>query len=731
MSIRLLLSVLLLTALSPVAQEPTALTRELTFEGDQTTGTPAGWTAPAGVAFADAEVVHGGRGSVRIERQPGAQGEFSGILKAIPLDVAGQTVELRGFLRTKNVNGSVALWLREDGDRPNLAFDTTQNRQVSGTNDWQEHRVSVPIKPEGRQLFFGVLVAGSGTVWADDLELLVDGKPIAEAPRAVRPKTVLDTDTEFDRGSTITLDRVSPIQIQNLTTLGRVWGFLKYHHPLITSGGRHWDYELFRILPSVLAATDRATANAVLVKWIAGLGPVKPCQPCAALKTADLDVTPDLAWLDDESALGTDLRSALKTIYANRPAGGSQFYVSLTPNIGNPSFDHEPAYARVALPDAGFQLLGLYRFWNIVQYWYPNREIVGEHWSGVLGDTVAGIALAKTPADYKRQLLALIARVHDTHANLWSSLDARPPVGACQLPVTLRFIEDRPVVVDGGAGLERGDVVTTLDGAAVSQLVREWSPYFAASNDPTRLRDIARSMTRGACSTVSVGVERLGKPMTLEATRVTPQRQTAPVTHDQPGDTFRKLADGTVAYLKLSSIKTADVPGYLEAAAATKGLVIDIRNYPSDFVVFTLGNALARDSVPFARFTNADLGNPGAFVWGPTLSLTPKAPRYTGKVVVLVDEISQSQAEYTSMAFRAAGATIVGSTTAGADGNVSAIPLPGGLSSMISGLGVFYPDKRPTQRVGIVPDVEVRPTIEGIRLGKDEVLDAAVRLILK
>lgn len=731
MSIRLLFSVLLLTAVSPLAQEPAALVRELTFEGSQTTGTPAGWSAPEGVAFADAEVVHGGRGSVRIERRPGATGEFSGILKKIPLDVGGQTVVLRGFLRTKDVNGSVALWLREDGDSTSVAFDTTQNRQVSGTNDWQEHRVTVPINPEGRQLFFGVLVVGSGTVWADDLELLVDGKPIAEAPRAVRPKTIVDTDTEFDRGSTITLDRLSPVQIQNLTTLGRVWGFLKYHHPLITSGGLHWDYELFRILPSVLAASDRAAANAALVKWIAGLGPVKPCQPCATLKTGDLQVAPDLAWLDDEAALGTELRIALKNVYANRPAAGSQFYVSLAPNVGNPSFDHEPAYGGVTVPDAGFQLLALYRFWNIVQYWYPNREIVGENWNGVLGDSIAGIALGKTAADYKRQLLALIARVHDTHANLWSSLDARPPVGACQLPVTLRFVGDRPVVVNGAAGLERGDVVTSLDGVAVTALVRDWSPYYAASNDPTRLRDIARFMTRGACAAVKVGVERLGQPTTLEATRVTPERQTGPVTHDQPGETFRKLADGTVAYLKLSSIKAADLPGYLEAAASTKGLVIDIRNYPSEFVVFALGNLLARDAVPFARFTNADLGNPGAFEWGYTASLTPKAPRYAGKVVVLVDEISQSQAEYTSMAFRAAGATIVGSTTAGADGNVSAIRLPGGLSSMISGIGVFYPDKRPTQRIGIVPDVEVRPTIEGIRLGKDEVLDAAVRLILK
>ena len=116
---------------------------------------------------------------------------------------------------------------------------------------------------------------------------------------------------------------------------------------------------------------------------------------------------------------------------------------------------------------------------------------------------------------------------------------------------------------------------------------------------------------------------------------------------------------------------------------------------------------------------------------GEPLTLEPAAPRYTGKIVILVDEVSQSQAEYTTMAFRAApNATVVGSTTAGADGNVSAIPLPGGLRSMISGIGVFYPDKKPTQRVGIVADIEAKPTLRGIRSGRDEVLEAALRHIL-
>jgi C-terminal processing protease CtpA/Prc len=100
-------------------------------------------------------------------------------------------------------------------------------------------------------------------------------------------------------------------------------------------------------------------------------------------------------------------------------------------------------------------------------------------------------------------------------------------------------------------------------------------------------------------------------------------------------------------------------------------------------------------------------------------------------VAVLVDEVSQSQAEYTAMAFRAAGAIVVGSTTAGADGNVSEIPLPGGLRSMISGIGVFYPDRSPTQRIGIVPDIEMRPTLAGIREGRDEVLEAAIEALRK
>ena len=172
------------------------------------------------------------------------------------------------------------------------------------------------------------------------------------------------------------------------------------------------------------------------------------------------------------------------------------------------------------------------------------------------------------------------------------------------------------------------------------------------------------------------------------------------------------------------------MPDYFEKAKNTKGLIVDIRNYPSDFMPFAMGAYLATKPTPFVAFSYADLSNPGAFYFGDGPGIQHGAAHYGGKVVILVDEISQSQAEYTAMALRAMpNSVVVGGTTAGADGDVSSIPLPGQINTMISGLGVFYPDHRPTQRIGIVPDVVATPTIEGIAAGRDEVLETAEKVI--
>ncbi len=559
--------------------------------------------------------------------------------------------------------------------------------------------------------------------------------PAQQNNSKAEPRSIVDSDHQFDGGSEILVSQLSSVQIDNLSILGKVWGFLKYHHPAITSGRHHWDYDLFRVLPAILAATDRASANAVLLHWIDGLGPVATCTRCAKFSESDLALRPDSGWIADETFLGPELSRKLREILRNRPSG-KQFYVETAPNVGNPAFEHEPGYDNLKFPDFGFQLLALYRFWNIVEYWSPNRDITDENWDRVLGDFIPRVALAKHSDSYKRELMALLTKLHDGHANLWNALDARPPVGKCHLPLKIRYFENSFVITgftttQHPAEFAPGDVITELDGVPVQQLTESWTRYYATSNDAARTRDFAHYLTRGDCGDLNVTLRRGDANLKVTMKRVPSTiNDLDPGTHDLPGPAFRLLSKD-VAYLKLSAVKVADCPRYLEQAAGTRGFIIDIRNYPSDFVVFALGQHLMSTETNFVRFTLADLANPGAFYWSEPFGLSPEKPRYAGKIVVLVDESSMSQAEYTAMAFRAApGAIVVGSTTSGADGNVSPFSLPGGVHTMISGIGVFYPDKKPTQRIGILPDVEAKPTVAGIRAGRDEVLEVALRQIL-
>jgi hypothetical protein len=544
---------------------------------------------------------------------------------------------------------------------------------------------------------------------------------------------VPEMDHEFKAGSGIAVpEQLSRTQIENLATLGRVWGFLKYHHPKVTAGQTQWDYELFRIMPQILAATDSATAIAALVKWVASFGPVAPCKPCVGPDMDDISVRSDVAWIRDKQLLGDVLSESLQTIYANR-ANDQQFYVSGAP-VGNPLFDEELAYEQLSFPDPGFQLLALYRYWNVIAYWYPYRDMIGEDWNAVLTEFVPRMALAKDSESYQRQLMELAARVRDGHASISSSL--YPPIGNCRLPIDIQFVEHLPVIgristtaEADHTELEIGDVITSLDNVPVNKLIQGWAPYYGASNEPFRLFLIGQFMTKGACDESSVGVRRGNKEVTLKVTRVASDNWKA-APHDLPGPTFRLLSKD-VAYLKLSSIKANDARKYVEQAGGTKGLIIDIRNYPSEFVVFALGSHLVKVDTPFARVTKCDFSNPGTFHWASLISLVPEEPHYSGKVVILVDERTLSQAEYTAMAFRAAqGAIVVGNSTAGADGDVSFIPLPGGLRGTFSGIGVFYPNKAPTQGVGIRPDVYIEPTIAGIGAGRDEMLEEALRQIL-
>jgi hypothetical protein len=128
----------------------------------------------------DTSVTHSPGASGRIAFRGGDPGEDNWATfaqTATPVPFRGGRVRYRGWLRTREVrSGWAGLWLRVEGsDREVLAFDNLgqvpPDRSLRGTTGWTRAEIVLPVAAEAVTLAFGVVLAGDGVLWADDLEL--------------------------------------------------------------------------------------------------------------------------------------------------------------------------------------------------------------------------------------------------------------------------------------------------------------------------------------------------------------------------------------------------------------------------------------------------------------------------------------------------------------------------------------------------------------------------------
>jgi C-terminal processing protease CtpA/Prc len=652
----------------------------------------------------------------------------------IPDNYAGKKITLTGYIKTENVtDGYAGLWMRID---PSIAFDNMNKNGVKGTTDWTKYEITLEMNPEKtKQIVIGGLLVGKGKMWLDNFNVSIDGKDIKDLKPIARKLFPAEKDKEFDKGSGITSISVDKTQIENLKSLGLIWGFLKYYHPNIAKGEYNWDYELFRILPKVLNSVSSRKRDSVLIKWIDNFGEFSQGKK-TVIKSSSVKIEPDLLWIKNSNFSDELTTLLLKVKNADRPK--EHYYIGLQPGVGNPDFKNENAYSQMKYPDAGFRLLTLYRYWNIIQYYFPYKNLIEEDWKNVLEEFIPKFIKAKDDTEYTLTVLELIGRVHDTHANIWGGNQTlNSHFGLRYASVELTFVESKPVVtgfydekLGKETGLVIGDIISSINNKPVEEIIKESLKYAPASNYPTKLRDISSNLLRTNDSIIKIEFIR-GDKREIKKLKTFSSKEINMYSKYQITDTCFKLINKDIAYINNGSLKREYLPKIWKEIENTTGLIIDIRNYPSDFPIYDLSSYLMPKRTPFVKFTNGSIESPGLFTFTKSLNVGKKNKSYfKGKVVILINEISQSSAEFHTMAYRVnPNSTVIGSTTAGADGNVSQFYLPGGISTMISGIGVYYPDGKETQRIGIVPNIELKPTIQGITKEQDELINRAIEII--
>jgi hypothetical protein len=193
---------------------------------------PTGWYA-VGTETGDYAV------GTDISRREGGQGQGGGTIHSLTAspesfaalqqsiqahEFLGQRVRLSGFLRTGEIemglpafSSSAGLWMRVDGARGSESADYMMDRPIRQGNGWALYEVVLDVPQRAEGLTFGVIMAGAGQVWLDDVVLERVGE---EVPLTGGTRVLVGSDALRQR-SQRTAYRSTPMHPVNLSfTLG-------------------------------------------------------------------------------------------------------------------------------------------------------------------------------------------------------------------------------------------------------------------------------------------------------------------------------------------------------------------------------------------------------------------------------------------------------------------------------------------------------------------------------
>ncbi len=607
--------------------------------------------------------------------------------------------------------------------------------QSVNAGGWQAFSIKEAVKPNVGAIFVYALTSGSNTkIWLNDCKAYFDNKPLSDY---VNVKHKADDDREFDKASGIRLSSLSPLMIENLEILGKVWGFLKYYHPEVAKGNYNWDYELFRVLPQIADARNKKERNKLFNSWIDKYGEIKETKDYSISDSSMYSRVINLDWIYDRTMFGDELVAKFDKI-RNAKRNHTHYYIQTYATITDMNKSREPRYVDIPWKDQGFRILTLFKFWNAMEYNFPFVEITDRPWYSLLKEFIPRFVEPGSKEDYEYTLRELFTCINDSHTHYTSSSDLFS--GSISdysiLPVRLTYTFDHQVVVsESSVGeLEKGDIILRIDNQNIDSIIKQKARYVYASVPSNLINSILYQLLVTKNSAISVTYMRFGKEETtmIDATPYKGKQPLTPMFGDDFVEKY-KLDSKNIAYININTMPDDSIVDFIARSQSAKGVIIDMRHHQGQR--FAVNDALIRWLLPkevvYLWSSVNDKSNPGNFICNDKIITgTDNPAHFTGKVAILVDHATMSVGEARTMSYRnAVDSKVIGTPSAGAIGPVSHFNLPMGINFSYSANGMYYPDWEPFQRKGVKIDIPIRETVEDIRDGKDLWMEEAIRYI--
>lgn len=524
----------------------------------------------------------------------------------------------------------------------------------------------------------------------------------------------------------------------------KIWGYFKYFHSEIAKGPQFvdWDGALIEHLNEISSGKiDNEQYYTSVLAMLDKAGQM------ADPATAPPDITDehfwdlDLSWFDDPFIeRNNELKARLVEVSIKfRPQ--DNYYVQAMP-AGNPGFENDIHYNTdsTTFPQLSIRLLALFRYWNAVNYFFPYRYVMDQDWDITLFELIPFFYHSEDLHDYALAILRLAAKINDAHGFVGSSV-FNDLLGLYYFPFVFVTIGEQNIISrifdDSITDISVGDILLEIDGIPVDDLKDLKRPYTSASNEASMHRNLNRNISRGDNVMVELKIEchsgNINSVIIPRNMFVTDFWENYYDYGD--GDAWSIIEhDGhSIGYINMGILEFGQVHQMFNDLWETDGLIFDVRNYPRNSIGNIVRYLLYGGNHLMYMLTVPSIIYPGIFAWEEYIFniYNTSLGVYDHRTVILFNAETQSHAEFTVMALEQHHRSLkIGSQTAGADGNVSYLTLPGEFYCYFSGIGFYYPDYTPTQRIGIVPDLELYPTLEGIRENRDELVEEAINYLI-
>ena len=587
----------------------------------------------------------------------------------------------------KPTQGPGALWFRVDRTNKSLGFFDNMDDRPIVRGEWADYEIKGTIDEQASMLVFGAMLHGSGQIEVDNMRV--------EVQDSGNWKSVFATSFEDD-----------------LT-------------------GRYPQ----SINPNAVAFST-ATNYSYLVSEANATEGRKSVVISSADSTAGTDAPPLFA---KQAAIGEvvqeDIGSGLRCVLplalygtkqATYPAADTTAWAALRKDfnqilIGDMTGDNRA----VRLADVVIT-------WNIFQHFYPYFAVTDSHWSAALPEALRTAYPNQSGTDFLRTLRRLTAYLHDGHVRVTDYRSSRWPI--YRLPIEWEWVQDKLVitrVVGDSLPLQRGDIVTTINGQPAAAYFQTAEQYISAATPGWLHYRAAYETTAGQAGTVAQ-LQVQNEAGTTRSVRL--QYSLAPnqLTADAPAkETFRRISS-SVYYLDLDQIQMPEIDKLLPELRQAKAIICDLRGYPKSNHAF-LAHLLSRpDTVSgwmrVPQYIYPDQKRVAGYMplgW----HMQPKAPHLKARIIFITDGRAISYAEsYMGYVEGYKLATIIGQPTAGTNGNINPFALPGNYQISWTGMEVRKHNGSQHHGIGITPNIYLEKTIQGVREGRDEFLEKAIEL---